>query len=109
MTSATPSPMTHREALEVLARHREGKIVVTTMTSGGIWPTLSDTPLDGRYAKSSGVSDRVGQMPPEVMVVTTILPSRWRASTSRASRWVMGDGVADVMRKPHLVVRRANR
>jgi len=45
--------MTHRQALEVLARHRGDKIVVTTMTSGGIWPELSDTPLDFAYLPSA--------------------------------------------------------
>jgi hypothetical protein len=36
--------MTSRQALEVLARHRGGRVVLTTMTVG-IWPQLSDTPL----------------------------------------------------------------
>src|SRR3954466_526464 len=45
--------MSVRQALEVLARHRGDKVVVTTMTSGGIWPTLSDTPLDFAYLPSS--------------------------------------------------------
>lgn len=46
-------PMTHREALEVLARHRGDRIVVTTMTSVGEWPALSDTPLDFAYFPSA--------------------------------------------------------
>lgn len=45
--------MTCRQALEVLARHRGDTIVVTTMTSVGIWPELSDTPLDFAYLPSS--------------------------------------------------------
>src|SRR5207249_2633010 len=45
--------MTHREALEVLAAHRGKNIVVTTMGSVGIWPSLSDTPLDFAYLPSS--------------------------------------------------------
>ncbi len=45
--------MTHRQALEILAKHRSDKIVVTTMTSVGIWPELSDTPLDFAYLPSS--------------------------------------------------------
>ena len=45
--------MTHREALEVLAAHRGNRIVVTTMTSVGIWPSLSDTPLDFSYIPSA--------------------------------------------------------
>ena len=50
--------MTHREALEVVARHRRDCVVVTTMTSVGIWPTLSDTPLDFAYMPSA-----MGQAP----------------------------------------------
>jgi sulfopyruvate decarboxylase subunit beta len=45
--------MTHREALEVLAAHRRDQVVITTMGSVGIWPTLSDTPLDFAYIPSS--------------------------------------------------------
>lgn len=50
--------MTHREALEVLARHRGDRVVITTMTSAGVFPTLSDTPLDFPYLPSS-----MGQAP----------------------------------------------
>jgi thiamine pyrophosphate-dependent acetolactate synthase large subunit-like protein len=50
--------MTAREALEVLARHRGERIVVTTMTAVGIWPALSDTPLDFAYIPSA-----MGQAP----------------------------------------------
>ena len=45
--------MTQREALEVLARHRGDKVVVTTMTAVGVWPELSDTPLDFAYMPSA--------------------------------------------------------
>src|SRR3954468_9207513 len=45
--------MTHREALEVVAAHRGRRIVVTTMTSVGVWPSLSDTPLDFAYIPSA--------------------------------------------------------
>ena len=45
--------MTHHDALSVLARHRGGRIVVTTMTSVGVWPSLSDTPLDFAYIPSA--------------------------------------------------------
>ncbi len=45
--------MTQRQALEVLARHRGERIVITTMSAGGIWPELSDTPLDFAYLPSS--------------------------------------------------------
>jgi sulfopyruvate decarboxylase subunit beta len=50
--------MTHRQALEVLARHRGRRLVVTTMTAVAIWPELSDTPLDFAYIPSS-----MGQAP----------------------------------------------
>lgn len=50
--------MTHQEALEVLAKHRGDRVVVTTMGSIGIWPKLSDTPLDFAYIPSS-----MGQAP----------------------------------------------
>jgi thiamine pyrophosphate-dependent acetolactate synthase large subunit-like protein len=45
--------MTAREALEVLAAHRGSRVVVTTMSAAGIWPELSDTPLDFAYLPSS--------------------------------------------------------
>lgn len=45
--------MSHREALEVVARHRRDCIVVTTMSSVGIWPELSDTALDFAYMPSA--------------------------------------------------------
>jgi thiamine pyrophosphate-dependent acetolactate synthase large subunit-like protein len=38
--------MSHRQALEVIARHRGERIVITTMTSVGVWPEFSDSPLD---------------------------------------------------------------
>jgi thiamine pyrophosphate-dependent acetolactate synthase large subunit-like protein len=54
--------MTHREALEVLAQHRGRRIVVTTMTSAGLWPALSDTPLDFAFIPSSmGQGTALGQ------------------------------------------------
>ncbi len=46
-------PMSHAEALKVVASHRADKVVVTTMTSGGVWPSLSDTGLDFTYLPSS--------------------------------------------------------
>jgi sulfopyruvate decarboxylase subunit beta len=50
--------MNTRQALEVLARHRGDRVVITTMTSVAIWPELSDTPLDFAYIPSS-----MGQAP----------------------------------------------
>jgi sulfopyruvate decarboxylase subunit beta len=46
-------PMTHLEALEVVAAHRGTRIVVTTMGSVGLWPALSDGPLDFAFLPSS--------------------------------------------------------
>lgn len=45
--------MSHQQALEVLAEHRGQRIVITTMGSVGIWPGLSDTPLDFAYMPSA--------------------------------------------------------
>ncbi len=45
--------MSQHQALEALARHRGNRIVVTTMTAVGIWPELSDTPLDFAYLPSA--------------------------------------------------------
>lgn len=45
--------MTTREALEVVARHRGDRVVLTTMTAVGTWPDLSDSPLDFAYMPSA--------------------------------------------------------
>src|SRR5437016_11551995 len=45
--------MTQRQALEIMALHRGERIVVTTMSSAGIWPQLSDSPLDFAYIPSA--------------------------------------------------------
>ncbi len=50
--------MTQRQALEVVAEHRGDRVVITTMSSAGIWPTISDSPLDFAYIPSS-----MGQAP----------------------------------------------
>lgn len=63
--------MTHLEALEVLARHRGECVVVTTMTSVGVWPALSDTPLDFAYLPSS-----MGQAPPLALGLALAQPER---------------------------------
>src|SRR6476661_5235030 len=55
--------MTHPDALEVLAADRGDRVVLTTMGSVGLWPALSDTPLDFAYIPSSmgqGVSLGLG-------------------------------------------------
>jgi sulfopyruvate decarboxylase subunit beta len=50
--------MNLREALQVVADHRGQRIVVATMSSAGVWPSLSDTPLDFIYIPSA-----MGQAP----------------------------------------------
>src|SRR5947209_3636691 len=45
--------MTHWQALEVLAQHRGERIVIATMASIGLWPQLSDRPLDFAYMPSA--------------------------------------------------------
>lgn len=45
--------LTHREALEVVAAHRQDYVVVTTMGSVGLWPSIADTPRDFHYLPSS--------------------------------------------------------
>jgi thiamine pyrophosphate-dependent acetolactate synthase large subunit-like protein len=45
--------MTQREALEILAAARGRRIVISTMASIGIWPALSDGPLDFAYMPSA--------------------------------------------------------
>ncbi|MCS6977858.1 MAG: thiamine pyrophosphate-dependent enzyme [Gemmatales bacterium] len=60
-----------REALEVLARHRGDKVVITTMASVAVWPTLSDTPLDFNYIPSS-----MGQGPALGLGLALAVPSR---------------------------------
>ena len=39
--------MTQRQALEVVQRHRGERIIVTTMSSAGLWPVISDAPEPG--------------------------------------------------------------
>ncbi len=64
-------PMTAREALEVLSRHRGDRVVITTMTATGIWPQLSDTPLDFAYIPSS-----MGQAPALALGIALAQPGR---------------------------------
>ncbi len=45
--------MTQLQALEVVVPHRGERIVVTTMSSAGLWPRLSDSPLDFAYIPSA--------------------------------------------------------
>jgi thiamine pyrophosphate-dependent acetolactate synthase large subunit-like protein len=45
--------MTLRESLEIVATHRGQRIVIAAMSSGGVWPSLSDTPLDFIYIPSA--------------------------------------------------------
>jgi thiamine pyrophosphate-dependent acetolactate synthase large subunit-like protein len=63
--------MSQRQALEILADHRGDRIVITTMSSTGIWPELSDTPLDFAYNPSS-----MGQAPPLGLGLALAQPDR---------------------------------
>lgn len=45
--------MTQRQALEVVLVHRGERIVVSTMSSAGLWPLLSNSPLDFAYIPSA--------------------------------------------------------
>ena len=45
--------LTHREALEVVAAHRSNRVVITTMGSVGLWPSISDSERDFHYLPSS--------------------------------------------------------
>lgn len=45
--------MTHRDALGVLAAVRREQVVIPTMGSVAVWPSLSDSPRDFHYLPSS--------------------------------------------------------
>ena len=64
-------PISHLDALRVLRDHREGAVVLTTMTACGVWPTLSDDPLDFAYIPSS-----MGQGPALGLGLALAQPSR---------------------------------
>jgi sulfopyruvate decarboxylase subunit beta len=63
--------MSQREALKVLAAHRSDHLVITTMSSVGLWPEFSDTPLDFAYIPSS-----MGQGPPLGLGLALARPER---------------------------------
>lgn len=63
--------MTHRQALEVVARSRGQRVVIVTMGSVGIWPDLSDTLLDFSYLPSS-----MGQGVPLALGLALARPER---------------------------------
>jgi thiamine pyrophosphate-dependent acetolactate synthase large subunit-like protein len=63
--------MTHRDALEVVSRHRRDCVVLTTMGSVGIWPSLSDSSLDFHYIPSA-----MGQGPPLGLGIALAKPER---------------------------------
>jgi sulfopyruvate decarboxylase subunit beta len=51
-------PMSLEQALEVISQHRGDRIVISTMASVGVWPRLSNNPLDFAYMPSA-----MGQAP----------------------------------------------
>ncbi len=63
--------LTQHDALAVLSRHRGQRVVVTTMSSVGIWPTLSDSPLDFAYLPSA-----MGQGPALALGLALAQPGR---------------------------------
>jgi len=63
--------MDHREVLRVLAEHRGGRVVITTMASVAYWAELSDSPLDFAYIPSS-----MGQGPALGLGLTLAHPER---------------------------------
>lgn len=46
-------PMSHFEALQPIAACRRDRVVLSTMTSVGLWPEFSDTQLDFAYMPSA--------------------------------------------------------
>ncbi|HLW66442.1 MAG TPA: thiamine pyrophosphate-dependent enzyme [Gemmataceae bacterium] len=64
-------PMTLDEALPIVATQRGDRIVITTMSSAGVWPKLSDAPLDFTYIPSS-----MGQGPSLGLGLATAQPER---------------------------------
>jgi sulfopyruvate decarboxylase subunit beta len=54
--------MTLSQALEIVAAQRGQRIIIATMSSAGLWPSLSDTALDFIYIPSSmGQGPSLGQ------------------------------------------------
>src|SRR5262249_32676751 len=86
--SMQPSPLT-------TTTPRPGCASASPRPRAGAWLMA-----DGRYAKSSGVSDRPGKMPAALMVVRTTCRPRWAARTSRASRAVIMVGSLPRWRGP---------
>lgn len=50
MSGERPS---QQKMLEILAKHRGDRIVLTTMSAVGLWPAISDSPLDFAYMPSA--------------------------------------------------------
>jgi thiamine pyrophosphate-dependent acetolactate synthase large subunit-like protein len=76
--------MTHREVLEVVAAHRGPNVVVTTMGSVGLWPAISDSPLDFHFMPSS-----MGQAVPLALGLSL---AREKAGDARGVIVLCGDG-----------------
>src|SRR5437868_13949832 len=64
-------PMTQQQALEVIVPHRGNRIVISTMSAAGIWPRLSDSPLDFAYIPSA-----MGQAPDLALGLALAQPER---------------------------------
>jgi sulfopyruvate decarboxylase subunit beta len=63
--------MSQQQALEVLAAHRGDRLVVTSMSAAGIWPALSQHPLDFHYIPSA-----MGQAPSLALGLGLAQPTR---------------------------------
>lgn len=71
--------MTLLEALRPIAQHRGDQLVISTMAAVGVWPTLSDGPLDFAYMPSA-----MGHAPG--------LAQGWALATGRGVIVLNGDG-----------------
>ena len=79
--------MTHREALEVLAAHRGGRVVLTTHGSVDDWLSLSDTPLDLAYAPGA-----MGHAPAFALGLALARPGRGVVVVTGDGHLLMGLG-----------------
>jgi sulfopyruvate decarboxylase subunit beta len=81
-------PMTARQALVVIPSSRGDRVVVTTMTAVGVWPELSDTPLDFAYMPSS-----MGQGPALALGLALANPGRGAIVVNGEGSMLMNLGV----------------
>jgi sulfopyruvate decarboxylase subunit beta len=63
--------MSQQQALEVIKSHRADRVVITSMSATGIWPVISQHPLDFHYIPST-----MGQAPALGLGVALTQPQR---------------------------------